>query len=150
MQAALDAIVSQMSSWEPTSDLSCFDALPRDERIALPEHFLIVLQSALQVARESDGAFDPSLGALVDLWGFGAMTPAGDPCAQQVADAFAGAGVLHQSCMLADAYATALMVMGPDQGMTFATHSNLAARFVASAEHSYAETLSPAFAEMLE
>ncbi len=62
----------------------------------------------------------------------------------------ASVSVLHQSCMLADAYATALMVMGPNQGMAFATRSNLAARFVATAEHSYAETLSPAFAEMLE
>ena len=66
----------------------------------------------------------------------------------------ASVSVLLQSGMLADAYATALMVMvmvmGPNQGMAFATRSNLAARFVATAEHSYAETLSPAFAEMLE
>jgi thiamine biosynthesis lipoprotein len=37
-----------------------------------------VLAAALQVARDSGGAFDPSAGPLVDLWGFGAPRHHGD------------------------------------------------------------------------
>ena len=37
------------------------------------------------------------------------------------------ASVLHDSCMDADAYATALMVLGPKAGLAFATRHNLAA-----------------------
>jgi thiamine biosynthesis lipoprotein len=44
-----------------------------------------------------------------------------------IANGMVTATVLHPSCVQADAYATALMVMGPDAGMTFATEKGLAA-----------------------
>ena len=38
--------------------------------------------------------------------------------------------VLHSSCMVADAYATALSVLGPERGFQFATKMNLSALFI--------------------
>ena len=45
-----------------------------------------------------------------------------------IANGMVTATVLHPSCMQADAYATALMVMGPDAGMTFATQKGTCRR----------------------
>src|SRR5690606_24061839 len=72
VQARLDAVVSQMSSWDPDSDLCRFNRAPAGSWHALPDDFFRVMDCALQVAHDSDGAFDPAIGALVGAWGFGA------------------------------------------------------------------------------
>jgi thiamine biosynthesis lipoprotein len=72
----LEHIVGEMSQWHADSDLSRFNALPSGAGMVLPPAFSAVLTTALAVAAETDGAFDPSLGALVDLWGFGARDTA--------------------------------------------------------------------------
>ncbi len=72
IQAGLDTVVRQMSSWEPESDLSRFNRAPAGTSFTLPAEFARVLDHALAVARDSDGAFDATAGALVDAWGFGA------------------------------------------------------------------------------
>lgn len=71
IDASLQRVVSQMSPWESESDISRFNRLrPRDWQ-TLPREFLQVIDAALRIARQSDGAYDPTMGALVDLWGFG-------------------------------------------------------------------------------
>ncbi|HEY0269072.1 MAG TPA: FAD:protein FMN transferase, partial [Methyloradius sp.] len=37
----------------------------------VPAHFSRVLECALEIAADTDGAFDPTIGPLVNLWGFG-------------------------------------------------------------------------------
>jgi thiamine biosynthesis lipoprotein len=71
IQQELDTVVAQMSPWETGSDLSRFNQAPLGSWQTLPAEFFKVLQCALQVAQESDGAYDPTAGALVNLWGFG-------------------------------------------------------------------------------
>lgn len=71
IQQELDLVVAQMSPWEPGSDISRFNRAPAGSWQALPDAFGEVLACALQVARDSDGAYDPAAGALVDAWGFG-------------------------------------------------------------------------------
>jgi len=71
IQAELDLVVAQMSTWEASSDLSRFNAAAAGSWHRLPAEFFHVLQYALQVARESHGAYDPTAGALVNAWGFG-------------------------------------------------------------------------------
>lgn len=73
VQARLDAIVAQMSTWEPDSDLARFNRAPAGSWHALPDDFFRVMACALQVAQASDGAFDPAIGGLVAAWGFGAQ-----------------------------------------------------------------------------
>lgn len=75
LRAALDLVVREMSLWEPNSDICRFNALPAGDAMRLPSAFADVLACALSISDETDGAFDPTLGALVDLWGFGARAP---------------------------------------------------------------------------
>ncbi|MEO8365533.1 MAG: FAD:protein FMN transferase [Pseudoxanthomonas sp.] len=76
IQGRLDVVVAQMSSWETDSDLSRFNRAAAGTWHALPDEFLEVLSCALEIARESDGAYDPTVGALVEAWGFGAARQA--------------------------------------------------------------------------
>ncbi len=72
VQTALDRVVAQMSQWEPQSDLSRFNRDAPEVWREVPAELAHVAGAALTIARASDGAFDPGLGALTDRWGFGA------------------------------------------------------------------------------
>lgn len=71
IQSRLDGIVVQMSTWLPDSDLSRFNASQAGSWVVLPDELFRVMQCALEIAEASGGAFDPTVGPLVDLWGFG-------------------------------------------------------------------------------
>lgn len=71
IQRALDVVVAQMSTWQPDSNLSEFNAAAAHTWHALPNDFFKVLDCALRVAADTEGAFDPTIGAVVNLWGFG-------------------------------------------------------------------------------
>jgi thiamine biosynthesis lipoprotein len=273
VQAALDRVVAQMSQWEPGSDISRFNRAAPGQWQMLPPEFARVLKAALDVAAASGGSFDPAMGALTDLWGFGpAPAPSAAPDPAVIAAILADRGsieldapglrarrtgearldfsgiakgfgvdqaaewllaqgvrhflievggelrgeglkpdgqpwwvdiecppgaalaplraalhrlsvatsgdyrrwldadgrryghtldprngrpvenglrsvtVLHESCMLADAWATALAVLGPEEGMALAETQRLAAHMLAQD----GERMSPAFAEMLD
>ena len=68
---ALDGVVAQMSTWDAASAISTFNDAAPGTRHRLPDDFATVLDAALTVAQASGGAYDPTIGALVDLWGFG-------------------------------------------------------------------------------
>lgn len=72
VQGVLDGIVAQMSTWESGSDISHYNHAAAGTWQRLPAAFAHVLDVALEVARASDGAFDPTVGPMVALWGFGA------------------------------------------------------------------------------
>lgn len=72
IQAQLDRVVAQMSTWEPASDISRYNRAAAGSWQPLPDDFWRVLRTAHEVAGRSGGAFDPSVGPLVALWGFGA------------------------------------------------------------------------------
>lgn len=69
---AVDAVDRQMSSWKPDSDLNRLNDAPVDQWRVVPEALFTVLEAALRVSRESQGAFDIGVGDLVSAWGFGA------------------------------------------------------------------------------
>lgn len=71
IEAALARVVAQMSNWEPDSDISRYNRAPAGSWHRLPDEFWSVLDCALRIAEASNGAFDPSVGPLVDAWGFG-------------------------------------------------------------------------------
>ncbi|OWQ88626.1 hypothetical protein CDN99_16540 [Roseateles aquatilis] len=66
-----DDVIEQMSHWTAASDLSRFNRAAVGSVRVLPEGFASVLDAALRIAAASDGAYDPTAGGLVALWGFG-------------------------------------------------------------------------------
>jgi FAD:protein FMN transferase len=290
IRSVLDSVIAEMSNWQDDSDISRFNCAPAGSWVALPGACFDVVETALNVARLTGGAFDPCAGPLINLWGFGppgrrerapcteevdairrhcgwtrieldratqrARQPGGasfdlcaiakgyavdavsealtrisivhhlveiggelrgegvkpdgmpwwveietppyadvghesrharlphdlialhglavatsgdyrryfvDPDAQRhyahtidprtgypANHALASVTVVHRECLLADAFSTALMVLGSDAGMTFAHRQRLAARFVTRTVDGFSEVVSPAYAAMLE
>jgi thiamine biosynthesis lipoprotein len=62
----------------------------------------------------------------------------------------ASVSVLHDTAMMADAWATALTVLGPERGADLAAREGLAARIVSRGEVGAVETVSPALQAMIE
>lgn len=79
VQGAADRVVRQMSSWEPGSDLCRYNAAPAGSWVTAPTELLTVVRAGLALAEASGGAFDPTVGEAVDLWGFGAWGAALKP-----------------------------------------------------------------------
>jgi thiamine biosynthesis lipoprotein len=78
LQAALDTVVAQMSNWEPGTDIMRYNQAATGW-VELPAPCLEVLDYALWLAKETDGAYDPTIAPLVQAWGFGPHQRAVDP-----------------------------------------------------------------------
>ena len=78
IEQILAAIVDQMSNWETDSRISHFNRAPAQSWHGLDPGFFEVLTAALNVAEQSGGAFDPTIGRLVSRWGFGPEPWTGD------------------------------------------------------------------------
>jgi len=70
VQAELDVVVGLFSPWVRSSEISRFNTAPAGLWAVSPDFWSLVDQS-MDLADETNGAVDPTLGALVDLWGFG-------------------------------------------------------------------------------
>lgn len=94
VEAELARGVACFSHWDPRAELARFNSAPPGF-YAVSEPFWTLLNAALDLADDTDGAVDPTLGALVDLWGFGppGPRPAGDlPSDAEVAEALSRSG----------------------------------------------------------
>ncbi|WP_380879092.1 FAD:protein FMN transferase [Sphingomonas sp. DBB INV C78] len=93
LQALLDRVVDEMSNWEAASNVSRFNRLAAGQWQTLPPDFFTVLRRGLEIAAASHGAFDPTAGALVDMWGFGPAPARLEPPADaEIATALAATG----------------------------------------------------------
>ncbi|PCD76704.1 FAD:protein FMN transferase [Pseudothioclava arenosa] len=71
LQAAVEEVDGQMSTWNAGSDLMRLNAAPVGEWVAVPAHLAAVLRRGLEIGRASGGAFDIGMGDAVTAWGFG-------------------------------------------------------------------------------
>lgn len=100
LEAVFGGIIAQMSQWEPQSDLSRFNRAAPGSRHRIGVEFAHVLDCACNIARASAGAFDPTIGAVSELWGFGPS----EPPAQRpsISEAAAGRGYDWRDLALED------------------------------------------------
>lgn len=92
IQHRLDEVIAQMSHWEQTSLLCRYNTAAPGSWHELPTPFRTVLKCARQIAEQTAGVFDPTIGALVDLWGFGPAPARSEPPAQTEIDAALASG----------------------------------------------------------
>ena len=71
VQASLDEVVAAMSSWEPDSDVSRFNASRSTEAVAISAQTAEVLVAAERASLATRNGFDVTVGPLVTAWGFG-------------------------------------------------------------------------------
>jgi len=92
IERLLARLVAEMSHWAPESLLSRFNRAAPGGWTRLPPDFAAVVAAAFDIAVRSGGAFDPAIGRLVDLWGFGARPHTEVPSEAAIAAALRRSG----------------------------------------------------------
>jgi thiamine biosynthesis lipoprotein len=82
---AIGEVDRAMSTYKQDSELSRLNRHPAGVPFPLSGPLREVFESALEVSRESGGAFDVTVGPLVNAWGFGPDTPEAAPTEAEVA-----------------------------------------------------------------
>ena len=99
--AVLDDVDRHMSTYRPDSELAILNAAASTEWIPLSLRLCMALEDAIRLGSASDGAFDITVGPLVNLWGFGPgdvrLEPPSDDAIER-AMASTGRDKLHVDC----------------------------------------------------
>lgn len=69
--AVLNEVDRQMSTYRQDSVLTAVNRAPIGEAVQVPSELYYVLRVGYDIAEQSGGAFDFTIGGLVNLWGFG-------------------------------------------------------------------------------
>ena len=92
---ALEAAEARLSTWREDTELARLNRAPAGEPFALSPELASYLAAARRCWEETDGAFDPAVGPLVQAWGLrqGGRRPSAEE--QRAAVAAAGFGDLR-------------------------------------------------------
>lgn len=85
-------IEAQLSNWDEESWISRFNYSPNTDFVHIPPHAHRVVKHALELATQTNGALDPTLGSLINLWGFGPTKADRPPDAQKIRNALQSTG----------------------------------------------------------
>lgn len=97
VDAVLQGLNQELSTWEPESALSRFNASTSTEPVQVSAAFAGVTRTALDLSRRSQGAFDITFSPLFDLWGFGRSGPKRKPADAEIAATRQRCGFEHLS-----------------------------------------------------
>ncbi len=93
VQACLDQVDSRMSTYKPDSEVSQFNRHDSDDWFPVSPDTAQVVAASLEVSRITEGAFDITVGPLVNLWNFGPdHRPVGIPTEEEIATALTAVG----------------------------------------------------------
>jgi NosR/NirI family transcriptional regulator, nitrous oxide reductase regulator len=81
----LEQIESRLSSWRPESETSQFNASETTFEMDVSPDLLALLRFADRLRQRTNGAFDPTVGPLVDLWGYGPSLRTDPPTEAEIA-----------------------------------------------------------------
>jgi FAD:protein FMN transferase len=96
IQTRLDHIESVFSNWKPDSEISRFNVTHSTDAVKCSTELAEVAALALEIASETEGALDPTLNSLVNLWGFGPVMRNGDiPTDDEIQNARSSCGWQH-------------------------------------------------------
>ena len=96
----LEEIDNLMSTWKEDSQLSRFNRLPPHQTMEVDQELIAMLVLSSMMNRISEGAFDITVGPLVNLWGFGPQGRADEakqaiPTKEELEAARANTGTSH-------------------------------------------------------
>ncbi len=67
----LEAFNQLLSTWDPDSEISKFNLHDSSDPFPVSPATLEILKTSFELFEQSEGAFDPTVGPLIELWGFG-------------------------------------------------------------------------------
>lgn len=98
VEEELKAVNAAMSTYMPDSEISRFNRSDAQEVFPVSNRFLEVLGAAFFLHADTGGVFEPTLGPLIDVWGFGVEGPREEaPSSADIDAARARVGMDHLS-----------------------------------------------------
>ena len=88
----LEQINNRMSVFEPYSEISQINRSPANIPLHLSRQMALIMQTSAKINRISKGAFDPTVGKLVELWGFGTQNNPPIPTPKKIAETLSYSG----------------------------------------------------------
>jgi len=89
-QVEIDTRLKQInkifSTWDVSSELSLLNRKPVNQWIKVSDELFFILIESQNIYQQTDGYFDPGIGHLIDLWGFGAVKVSHKPNRAQVSE----------------------------------------------------------------
>ncbi len=96
IEKELVQINDTMSTWQADSEISILNGLEHDATVPVSAELRSIVKQAFEIHEKSDGAYDVTLGALVNLWGFGpTQRPTHVPGSDDIEAVRARVGVNH-------------------------------------------------------
>jgi len=86
IEQVLDQVNETFSTWDPNSELSLLNRQPTDQWIDVSSELFFVLSQSQKVYQQTQGYFDPGIGRLIDVWGFGVAKVEQKPSRVQVSE----------------------------------------------------------------
>jgi FAD:protein FMN transferase len=84
IEAALKHVDRKMSTYKPDSELSALNGSPGEQYVPVSDETFAMLELSLEVNRGTEGAFDITVGPLVNVWGFGPGKTDAPPTAEKL------------------------------------------------------------------
>jgi len=84
IEQVLDQVNKTFSTWDSESELSLLNLKPTDQWIDVSSELFFVLNQSKKVYQQTQGYFDPGIGRLIDVWGFGVAKVTQKPSRTQV------------------------------------------------------------------
>ena len=85
IESTLGSVNASMSTYVADSELSTFNKMKSTDPIPASDGLVFVLTEALAISQGSVGAFDPTIGPLVNAWGFGPQKNTTPPTPAEIA-----------------------------------------------------------------
>lgn len=95
IDAILRKVNAEMSTYLADSEISRFGASRSTDWFPVSKDFALVVQRAMEISKQSGGAFDVTIAPLVELWGFGPQEQRDVPSEEAIARARAKTGMQH-------------------------------------------------------
>lgn len=93
IESRLADIIHQMSTWEEESEISKFNKTQSLDWVDVSAEFATVVTEAKRIHELTQGAFDPTVSPLIDLWGFGDARDKAVPDEAEIAEAQESVGM---------------------------------------------------------
>ena len=96
IQQRLDEINALMSNWVESSEISRFNKIPVNTWFNISSKTRYVIELALSISQQTDGAFDVTVSPLIETWGFGVNDQVDHiPSQQEINSALKRTGYQH-------------------------------------------------------
>ncbi len=93
IETVLADVNRQMSTWDSESEISKFNRSESTDWFPVSPGFAEVVHESIRLHKLTNGAFDPTVAPLIDLWGFGARRPKSFPTQEAIDQARTNTGM---------------------------------------------------------